>query len=145
MDIITIAGYITASMVVIGAAYKYLIRPLYRGTKSIINLVSRLDKALPTIFAIAEQFRPNGGGSLRDVIDRIEVQQALSKSRTKVLLSMIDVGVFEADYTIVYVLGLIDNGVIWPGLVLKKLPVMAGSPLYIQKTEKRSTKSGQIL
>lgn len=98
MDIITIAGYTTASIAVVGAAYKYLIRPAYRGIKSVINLVTRLDNALPTIFAIAEQFRPNGGGSLRDVIDRIEVQQALSKSRTKVLLSMIDVGVFEADY-----------------------------------------------
>jgi hypothetical protein len=39
------------------------------------RLVYRVDRALPILLAIADEFKPNGGNSLRDQVDNLTVGQ----------------------------------------------------------------------
>jgi hypothetical protein len=50
-------------------------------TVGFFRAVERIAEATPTLVTIAEEFNPNGGGSLRDAVDRIEtkVDQAAAK------------------------------------------------------------------
>jgi len=54
-----------------GVVWKWVLIPIHRAAKTI----DRAAEASPTLLAISDQFKPNHGTSLRDVIDRIEAQQ----------------------------------------------------------------------
>jgi PAS domain S-box-containing protein len=90
-------GYIAGSLVALGSIYAYALRPPIKFLKEFINLLGKLDESLPILIEISHQFKPNGGNSLRDVIDRIERDIDASKARTKILLGMSKYGVYEAD------------------------------------------------
>jgi len=48
----------------------------------LVRFLVRLDDALPTLLDIADEFKTNGGGSLRDAVDRLELgQRALLMDR----------------------------------------------------------------
>lgn len=47
-------------------------------------------------FIVAE-LKPNGGASVRDSLNRIELSQVLNESRQRAVLTGMDVGVFETD------------------------------------------------
>tara|TARA_R110000868_G_scaffold13711_1_gene63546 strand:- start:16431 stop:17039 length:609 start_codon:yes stop_codon:yes gene_type:complete len=89
----SIAGLLTALAVI----YKYILSPIWATSKRLVSTINKLDQSLPILLQISHEFRPNGGNSLRDIIDRIEAELELSKARTKTLLGMSKVGVFEAD------------------------------------------------
>lgn len=46
---------------------------------------------------LVSELKPNGGGSIRDSLNRIELRQVLQEQRQKAILSDMSVGVFEAD------------------------------------------------
>lgn len=92
-----ILGYIAGALVALGTIYAYVLKPPIKFLKQFINLLGKLDESLPVLMDISHQFRPNGGNSLRDVIDRIERDIDASKARTKILLGMSKYGVYEAD------------------------------------------------
>ena len=46
---------------------------------------------------IVSELKPNGGASIRDSLNRIEIRQVLQEQRQKAILSDMSVGVFEAD------------------------------------------------
>lgn len=66
------------ALLLVGAACAALVailavaRTLYK----VMRAAVRAEEALPILFEIAEQFRPNGGGSLRDQVDGIRREQA---------------------------------------------------------------------
>lgn len=51
--------------------YRHILTPAWRALKALMQLAD----AIPVIVAIADEFKPNSGGSLRDSMDRIEDSQ----------------------------------------------------------------------
>lgn len=66
--LIAIPAAIAAALLAWQIIWKRGIKPLIRLGQSII----RIAEATPVLVQIAEEFQPNGGGSLRDTVDRIE-------------------------------------------------------------------------
>ena len=54
-----------ALIVALGTIYRRAIRPVLRAANTVAD-------ATPTLLGMAEEFKPNGGASLRDVVNRIE-------------------------------------------------------------------------
>lgn len=52
---------------------------------------------IPVLTEVAKEFRPNGGSSMRDAIDRLEKKSSLSEQRTRALISCLDIPCFESD------------------------------------------------
>lgn len=52
---------------------------------------------IPILTKLAEEFKPNGGSSLRDAIDRLEKKSSLSEQRIRALISYSDIPCFESD------------------------------------------------
>lgn len=46
---------------------------------------------------VVDELKPNGGASIRDSLNRIEIRQVLQEQRQKAILSDMSVGVFETD------------------------------------------------
>jgi hypothetical protein len=64
--IIGIAAFLVAWQTI----WKRFLVPLFMFGRGVI----RIADATPILVQIAEEFRPNGGGSVRDVVDRIELK-----------------------------------------------------------------------
>jgi PAS domain S-box-containing protein len=47
---------------------------------------------------VVQELQPNGGASVRDSLNRIELRQVLQEQRQKAILSDMSVGVFETDH-----------------------------------------------
>ena len=74
-------------MIVVLAAIVTLVlglAALVAGTWKILRVAFRVDAALPTLLGIADEFSPNGGNSLRDVVNRVESEQ------TRVRIALIE-------------------------------------------------------
>jgi hypothetical protein len=54
-----------------------------------LRRLARIDAAMPTLVTIAEQFKPNGGDSLRDQIDKINGKLAKGEQRFETVEDMI--------------------------------------------------------
>lgn len=89
-DISTLIGIIAALLTALGFIWKYLIKPLWKTN-------TRLMAALDTIDKIKEEFRPNGGSTLRDAINRIETRLLLEEHARRATSMILDVGIFETD------------------------------------------------
>jgi PAS domain S-box-containing protein len=81
----------------LGAIWNYAIKPLWTFLKKLNEHIQGLEISLPILEAIAKDFKPNGGNSLRDVINRIELRMDIIDERYKLLVELEDLGVFEAD------------------------------------------------
>jgi len=46
---------------------------------------------------VVTELQPNGGASIRDSLNRIELRQVLQEQRQKAILSDMSIGVFETD------------------------------------------------
>jgi hypothetical protein len=64
--VIGIAAFLVAWQTI----WKRFLVPLARFVKGVI----RIADATPILVQIAEEFRPNGGGTVRDTVDRIELK-----------------------------------------------------------------------
>jgi PAS domain S-box-containing protein len=93
--LVNLAAILTA----LGAIYKYLFLPGKTFIKRILGLVESLEKTYPIIEQMARDFKPNGGNSLRDVIDRIERKSFLIDEKFKLFIDLEEIGVFETDST----------------------------------------------
>ena len=91
-----IAACTTAVIGSLAVVWQKLLRPVLRGIKGLVAIAAKVEDALPVLVQIAEQFRPNGGNSLRDVINRIENQLELMHRRQRAMLEYADFGSFEA-------------------------------------------------
>ncbi len=114
MDTLLTAGEITGALTAIAVClygtYKYIIEPwilaplnnAYLKQIETYHKVSanfeKMEEALPILIAMQDEFRPNGGSSLRDSINRIEEQLKIIKKSSNLLMDHIaDVGYFETD------------------------------------------------
>lgn len=61
------------------------------------DLKTDIEKMHDTLDHIVTELRPNGGSSIRDSLNRIELRQVLQEQRQKAILTDMSVGVFETD------------------------------------------------
>jgi PAS domain S-box-containing protein len=61
------------------------------------DLKEDIGKMHETLDHIVTELRPNGGSSIRDSLNRIELRQVLQEQRQKAILTDMSVGVFETD------------------------------------------------
>lgn len=83
-----------------GVAYgfwQYVVRPCKKFVSSVNETTTKLSRSLPTLLGIAEQFRPNGGNSLYDIINDIRDKSALNTQGYRSIFHCMDVAFFEAD------------------------------------------------
>lgn len=84
------AGYIGVIAAAAIATWRKGIKPLWSFASNIANILDGLD-------AIKYQLVPNGGGSLRDAIDRIEARQIIHEQRHKLIHMDSPFAIFETD------------------------------------------------
>ena len=77
--------------------WKYFLTPLWKAYILIKNVIQKIDTALPVLYEISEQFKPNGGNSLRDVLNRLESSFLKIHFKTKIIFNHLSVGIFECD------------------------------------------------
>jgi PAS domain S-box-containing protein len=59
-------------------------------SEGVVEISTKLD-------ALAEQFKPNGGSSIKDSLNRIELKQANNENMTNFIISSLEVPVFRTD------------------------------------------------
>ena len=70
MIVLAWLGILAAAVTVLGGAISFL-RLLWRALRAIV----RMSDAMPTLLSIADEFKPNGGKSLHDRLERLELGQ----------------------------------------------------------------------
>ena len=93
----SLAALIASVVALIGAAWRYVFKPAYVGFSKLARIVELMETTMPTLVEIAQEFRPNGGGSLRDIIDRIECDLDMQRGRTRAVLETSTIPMFEAN------------------------------------------------
>ncbi len=97
----SIAAVISALVVTMRYLYKYVLRPMWNKTRDsmfgIGELKTDISALSEQVTFIADEMRPNGGASIRDCLNRIEVRQVLQEQRQWAVMADMDVGVFESD------------------------------------------------
>jgi hypothetical protein len=68
VDIAVGAAAVLAALVSFGIIWRKFLHPMFK-------TVVVISEAAPTLLEIATEYKPNGGGSLHDVVDRIEAGQ----------------------------------------------------------------------
>lgn len=71
--------------------------PIVESLKGIWKSLEELERAIPIMRNIAYEFSPNAGGSLRDVVDRIENGLISEEHVTRVILNKSPEAHFETD------------------------------------------------
>ena len=93
-SIITIAGIVltTASF-----GWRWVWVPSSKLIKKIDSIYTSIEVNLPVLLKIKDEFSPNGGSSLKDAINRLEVGQQKNTERHKLLISELGMSFFETD------------------------------------------------
>lgn len=92
-ELVVLAGLGSAAL----SIWKFVLSPVWKTIKYIKDVFSKVDTAIPVLFDIAHEFRPNGGNSLRDVLNRLEVAFLKTQYKTRLILDHLSIGVFETD------------------------------------------------
>jgi PAS domain S-box-containing protein len=77
--------------------WRYVLKPSWSFHWKLFEAVEKALKAYPVIVKMADDFKPNGGHSLRDAVDRMERNQNIIQSRMYALLYTAQDAMFEAD------------------------------------------------
>ncbi len=88
------AAALTAIGICAAGAWKYVIKV---GWDRLVEVHQFLTEAIPALSKIAEEFKPNGGSTLRDALDRVEIQLAKNSNMATVLLQEAPDAVFVTD------------------------------------------------
>lgn len=90
--ITTVVGALTALF----GFWKFL-KPALKLLKNLGTVVSQADKHTKLIEQIAAELKPNGGNSVRDILDRLEKDMVSFDSKIKTLIIYNDVALYETD------------------------------------------------
>lgn len=95
-----IKTYIVEIAAVIGALifiWKSVLVPFGKRYKQLTTIYDSLEKTMPIISTLANDFKPNGGNSLRDVINRIDKNTEGANSRLWITLELTPHAYYESD------------------------------------------------
>jgi len=90
VDIVTILGGLSSAAGTIYGFYRLVVKPLYA-------LLKKLRSSFEILEKMHEEFKPNGGTSLRDAVNRIEAKLLIEQHARRALSMAMDVGMFETD------------------------------------------------
>jgi len=90
IEIVTILGGLGSAAGTLYGFYRFIVRPVYL-------LIKRLKKSFEILEQLQSEFKPNGGTSLRDAINRIETRLLIEQHARRALSMALDAGVFETD------------------------------------------------
>lgn len=90
VDIVTIVGGLSSVAGTLYGFYRFVIKPL-------IKLFINFKQTFVLIEKMHEEFKPNGGASLRDAINRIETKLIIEQNARRAMSMAMDVGIFESD------------------------------------------------
>jgi PAS domain S-box-containing protein len=91
--IITIASLIGA----ISLIWRSVIKPVWGSYRNLTKIYETLEVHLPKIIKISNELEPNGGNSIKDILNRIDKNTQGSISRIWSLLESSPFGYFETD------------------------------------------------
>jgi PAS domain S-box-containing protein len=80
-----------------GAALATIWRWIWIPSSNLLKKIDTIEKQLPVIIKIAEEFKPNGGNSLKDAINRLEVGLANNRDRHRLIICELGLATFETD------------------------------------------------
>jgi PAS domain S-box-containing protein len=89
-DIITILGGLGSAAGTVYGFYRLVVRPTF-------VIIKKLRTSFEILEKMQEEFKPNGGSSLRDAINRIEAKLLIEQHARRALSMAMDVGIFETD------------------------------------------------
>ncbi len=72
LPMMTNIGLIAAGLIAIGVIWHKGVRPIMRFIRATVRAADALEQAVPTLREIADEFKPNSGLSLVDVIHRMD-------------------------------------------------------------------------
>ncbi len=72
LPMMTNVALIAAGLIAIGVIWAKGLRPIMRFIRAIVRAADALEEAIPTLREIADEFKPNDGRSLVDVIHRMD-------------------------------------------------------------------------
>lgn len=91
VEVVAVLGIVAAGLTALGVIVQKGIRPFWRFSRRLFGIVEdfyevaplldELPEAIPVLLNIAEEFRPNGGLSLRDAVNRIEYAVSVNSNR----------------------------------------------------------------
>ena len=87
------AGMLTSA----GVAWRYIVSPVFKFFKKIKVVIETGHEHSAVLAKIANEFKPNGGNSLRDVINRIEHNMVSASGKVAALIEYHNVAAFEAN------------------------------------------------
>ncbi len=72
LPMMTNIGLIAAGLIAVGVIWHKGVRPIMRFIRATVRAADALEEAIPTLREIADEFKPNKGRSLVDVIHRMD-------------------------------------------------------------------------
>lgn len=101
IDAIVSAGKVAGGATAIGitgrAFWINVYRPFKRTVTETTETLATVQRITPTLEKIAEQFRPNGGSTFRDALDRLEWQMQHLGEVQRAVIQNARCGIFEAN------------------------------------------------
>ncbi len=85
------------ALIAIGTIWRYVFVPAKKFIQNINKTINDISNIYPTLEKIALDFKPNGGNSLRDVVDRVDLRLAFLEQKYNALVEFDDIGLFEMD------------------------------------------------
>jgi PAS domain S-box-containing protein len=89
-------------LILIIGLHRYLFNPALCFQWKLLDTIEKVNLAIPTLLGIAEQFKTNGGNSLRDVLDRMEDRDNIIEERMLALLKASTNPYFETNHEGMY-------------------------------------------
>lgn len=90
-------GLLTAVAAALYSLWRYVVRPLVNYVKKVNHTTEAFSKAIPVLMDIAKEFSPNGGNSLRDVVNEIKKQTLYTIGIDRLIIDSLKYCYFECD------------------------------------------------
>lgn len=71
-ELVLAIGLIAGAVTGLGVIWKRGVKPVLRFIRATVHAADALDETLPVLREIAEEFKPNHGTSLKDVVERLD-------------------------------------------------------------------------
>ena len=85
LPMMTNIGWVAAILIGIGVIWAKGVRPNMRFIRATVRAAHALEDALPTLREIAEEFKPNDGRSLVDVIHRLDSNVQINNRNNRLI------------------------------------------------------------
>lgn len=92
-------GLIVSAAAAATVIWKFALTPAWTVAKHFWNCVVRLEGYMGVLDSIAYEFKPNGGNSIRDVLNRLESYMAVSSTKIQTIMDYHGMAAWESDAT----------------------------------------------